>query len=116
MFRICSKINNFYVYAFFRNPGLDGSLYGCLVDSMARVESVDDKAVFVVDGDANAHHSELLESVSPTDRDGRDALDFLSGCVQLVCYPTYIAGNRLDHVMTTALDSRCVRWYCTGNF
>ena len=32
--------------------------------------------VFVFVGDANAHHSEWLESVSPTDRHGRDALDF----------------------------------------
>ena len=40
MFRICSRIKN--VYAFYRN---DGSLYDCLLDSMARVLSVDDKAV-----------------------------------------------------------------------
>ena len=48
---------------------------------MARVQSVDDKAVFDFVGDVNAHHSEWLESVSPTDRYGRDALDFcnLSG-------------------------------------
>ena len=39
---------------------------------------------------AIAHHSEWLESVSPTDRHGRDALDFcnLSGCEQLVRCPT----------------------------
>ena len=43
---------------------------------MARVQSVDDKAVFVFVGDANAHHSEWLEFVSPTHRHGRDALDF----------------------------------------
>ena len=36
-----------YVYAFYRNPGYDGSLYDCLPDCMARVQSVDDKAVFV---------------------------------------------------------------------
>ena len=53
---------------FYRNPGHDGSLYDCLLDSMARVHSVNDKAVFVFVGDANAHHSEWLESVSPTDR------------------------------------------------
>ena len=61
VFRICSKINNFYVYAFHRKPGHDGSLYDYLLDSK---------------GDANAHHSEWLESVSPTDRHGRDVLDF----------------------------------------
>ena len=42
---------------------------------MAQVQSVDDKPVFVFVGDA--HHSEWLESVSPTDRHGRDALDFV---------------------------------------
>ena len=82
MFRICSRINNFYIYAFYHNPGHDGSFYDCLLDSMGRVQSVDDKAVFVFVGDANAHHSECMESVSHTDRHGRDALDFcdLSGC------------------------------------
>ena len=38
-----------------------------LFDSMTQVQSVD-KAVFVFVGDANAHHSEWLESVSPTNR------------------------------------------------
>ena len=53
---------------------------------MALVQSVDDKAVFVFIGDANAHHSEWLKSVSSTDRHGRDAHDFCnrSGCEQLV--------------------------------
>ena len=37
---------------------------------MVQVQSVDDKAVFVFVGDVNAHHSEWLESVSPTDRMG----------------------------------------------
>ena len=32
---------------------------------MARVQSVDDKAVFVFVGDVNAHHSEWLESALP---------------------------------------------------
>ena len=68
--------NNFYAYAFHRKPGHDSSLYDCLLDSMARMQSVDDKAVFVFDSDANAHQSEWLESVSPTDRHWRDALDF----------------------------------------
>ena len=38
--------------------------------------SVNDRVVFVFFGDAHAHHSEWLESVSPTDRHGSDALDF----------------------------------------
>ena len=44
--------------------------------AIARGQSVDDNAVFVFLGYANAHHSEWLESVSSTDRHGRDALDF----------------------------------------
>ena len=67
VFRICSCINNFYAYAFYHNPGHDGSLYDCLHDSMARVQSVYAKAVYVFVGDANTHHSEWLVSVSPTD-------------------------------------------------
>ena len=69
---------------------------------MARVQSVDDQAIFV--GDANDHHS--LESVSLTDQHGFDAPDIsnLSGCEQLVCGPTHIAGNRLDLVMTDVPD------------
>ena len=70
---------------------------------MAWVQSVDDKAVFV--GDANAHHSEWFESVSPADRHWCDASDFcnLLDCEQFVCCPTHIEGNRLDLVMTDAL-------------
>ena len=75
-------------------------------NSMARVQSVDDKSVFVFVFDANAHHSEWFWLVSPTYRHRRDALDFcnLSGCEQLVCGPTHIAGNRLDLVMTDEPD------------
>ena len=72
---------------------------------LMHVQSVDDKTVFVFVGDANAHHSEW-ESFSPTDRHGRDALDFcnLPGCEQSVRCSTHIAGNRLDLVMTDAPD------------
>ena len=106
MFRICSKINNFNVYAVYRNPGHNVSLYDCILDSIAGIQSVDDYAVFVFVGEANSHHSERLESVSCPDRHGRDALDFciLSGCEQLVRCPTHIAVNRLDLVMTDTPD------------
>ena len=72
---------------------------------MARVQSVDDKAVNLFVGDANAHHFEWLESTSPTNRHGRDALDFcdLSGCEQLVRCLTHIAGE-WDPVMTDVPD------------
>ena len=83
VFQICSRKNNF---AFTANPGHDDSLNNCLLDSMARVHTVDDTAVFVVVGDGNDYHSDWLEWVSPTDRHVRDALGFcnLSGCEQLV--------------------------------
>ena len=58
VFCICSRIHNFYVYAFHHNPGQDGSQHDCLLESMALVQSADDRAVFVFIGDANAHHSE----------------------------------------------------------
>ena len=44
VFRICSRINNFNVYAFYCNPGYDGSLYDCLLDK-TWVQSVDDAVV-----------------------------------------------------------------------
>ena len=46
------------------------------------------------------------QSVSPIDQHGRDPLDFfnLSGCEQLVRCPSYIAGKRLDLVMTDVPD------------
>ena len=106
MFGICSRINNFIVYAFYRNPGHDGAIYDCFLDSMAWVQSVDDKAVFMTVGDVNAYHSEWLESVSPTDQQGRDGLNLcnLAGCDQLVRCPTHIAGNKLSLVMMDVPD------------
>ena len=73
---------------------------------MARVQSVDDQAVFVFVGDADAHQIEWLESESPTGGHGRYALDFcnLSGSEQLMSCATHNAGNRLDLVMTDVPD------------
>ena len=47
-----------------------------------------------------------MESVSPTDRHGRDALNFCnqSGCEQLVRCPTHAAGNRLYLGMSDVPD------------
>ena len=106
MFRICNTRNNVYVHAIHRNPCHDGSLHDCLLDSMALVQAVDHKAFIAFVSDANAHHSEWFESVSPTDRHGSDALDFCnpSDCEHLVLCPTQIAGNRLDLVMTDVPD------------
>ena len=75
-------------------------------NSMARVQSVDEKAVFDFVSDANAHQSECLESVSPADRHGRDALDIcnLSGCEQLVLCSTHISGSNLGLVTIDVPD------------
>ena len=43
------------MYAFYHSPRHDGSLYDCLLDSMARVKSVDDKTVFIFVSDINAN-------------------------------------------------------------
>ena len=114
MFRIYSRINNFYVYSCYCNRGHDGSLYECLLDSMARVQAVDD----------NKSLSLLMISMLITlsgwkhhASERRDALHFcnLSGCEQLVRCPTHIAGNRLDLVMTD-VHSRGGCWYSTRHF
>ena len=76
MFRICSRTNNFYDCAFHLNTGHDDSMCDCHFDSLVQVQSVDDKAVFVFVSDANAHFSQLLESVTPTDLHWRDLLIF----------------------------------------
>ncbi len=70
--------------------------------AMSVTKDNDRKAAFVSVGDFNAHHREWLESVSPTDSHGRDALDFVnvSGCSQLAAGPTHLAYNRLDLVVT----------------
>ena len=49
MFRICSRIKQFLCLSF-TDPGHDGSLNDCLLDSMAWVQSVDEKAVIKVKG------------------------------------------------------------------
>lgn len=102
LLKITSKYNNFYLFSVYRNPDLDNSIYDCLLTAMATVQSSDRKAVFVFMGDFNAHHTEWLESISPTDQHGRAALDFatLSGCEQIVLGPTHRSGNRLDLVLT----------------
>ena len=55
LFRIYCRINNFYVYAFYRNPGHYGLLYDFLLFSMNLFKSFDDIAVFVFVGNADIH-------------------------------------------------------------
>ena len=66
---VFAEDKQFLCLCLLRRSGHDGSLYDCLLNSMARVQSVDDEAVLLV---MHAHHSEWLESVSPTDRRGYD--------------------------------------------
>ena len=100
--RVCSRLVNFYIFGVYRNPNNDDSIYDCLLNAMASIQSVDRKASFLFVGDLNAHHVEWLKSRSATDRHGAAAYDFAgaAGCEQLVDVPTHRAGNCLDLVLT----------------
>ena len=100
--RVCGKYNNFYLFACYRNPNADDSIYNCLLEKMAFIQESDAKAAFVFVGDFNAHHSHWLPSGSDTDAHGRAAFDFasLSGTDQIISEPTHILGNCLDLVFT----------------
>ena len=100
--RVCGRHINFYVFSVYRSPSRDDSIYDCLLNGMALAQSNDAKASFVFVGDFNAHHTEWLGSVTPTDCHGIAALDFAttSGCQQLVDRATHVGGNRLDLVFT----------------
>ena len=102
--RVCGGRQNFYVFAVYRNPNLDDHIYDCLIDSMARIESVDGRAAFVFVGDLNAHHQEWQFPV--TNPHGRMAMEFTisSGCTQLVHEPTHQDGGVLDLVITDVPD------------
>ena len=105
--RVCSRLNNFYIYSFYRNPHHDDSIYDCMLDSMSLTQISDSKAVFIFVGDANAHHREWLGSSTRTDNHGLNAHLFCtqSGSQQLVMGPTrYNPDNCLDLVMTNVPD------------
>lgn len=103
--RVCGRLMNFYIFALYRNPDLDDKLYDCLLEAMAKIQSVDSKASFVFVGDLNAHHSEWLGSTRTTEH-GVAAFDFstVSGCSQLVREPTHVRGGVLDLVLTDVPD------------
>ena len=63
------------------------------------------KAAFLFVGDFNAHHTEWLNSVSPTDCHRLRTIDFSteSGCDQLIQRPTHRSGNTLDLIFTDVL-------------
>ena len=100
--KVSGRLMNLYIFASYRNPDLDESIYECLLTKMAAVQQADSKACFVFVGDYNAHHTEWLNSVTATDNHGVAALDFsnISGCEQLITEPTHQSGNTLDLVFT----------------
>ena len=100
-FKVYSKHYNVYVFALYRNPNHDDSIYDCILEKIALAQSQDPKASFVICGDCNAKHKEWLGS-NITDMHGRSALEFsaASACDQLINEPTHKDGNRLDLVFT----------------
>ncbi len=78
---------------------------------MASIRESDSKASIVIVGEVNAHHQEWLNSISPTNQQGRAAIDFsnLSGCEQIVQSPTHTSGNCLDLLFTDASSTVTVQ-------
>ena len=68
-------MNNFYVFVTIIQDTTVHFMTGSLTLWLGYSQLMD-KAVFFFVGDANPHQSEWLESVSPTDSHGRDALIF----------------------------------------
>ena len=102
-FKVYSRYYNVYMFALYRNPNHDDSIYDCILEKIALAQSRDPKASFVICGDCNAKHSEWLGS-NTTDLHGRSALEFsaASACEQLIGEPTHKNGNRLDLVFSDA--------------
>ncbi|MEL7079479.1 MAG: reverse transcriptase family protein, partial [Cyanobacteria bacterium J06582_2] len=100
-FKVYSKFYNVYIFALYRNPNHDDSIYDCISERIAMAQSQDSKASFVICGDCNAKHRDWLNS-SITDQHGRSALEFSvsSACEQLISEPTHKDGNTLDLVFT----------------
>ena len=100
--RVCSRINNFYIFNVYRNPDLDSSIFDCLLESMHSIQRSDRKSCFIFVGDLNVHHRDWLVSVSGTDSAGEAAYNFsnLSGCDQLIDVATHVGGNCLDLLLT----------------
>lgn len=103
--RVCGERLHFYIFCVYRSPNTDDRVFDCLLGAMARIQSVDSKAVFQFVGDFNCHHSEWLGS-SRTDSHGVAARDFgsLSDCTQLVAGSTHRLGGVLDLVFSDVPD------------
>ena len=86
-------------------PVLMTDFFYCLLASMAAVQAEDVRASFLLVGDLNGHHQEWLGSTT-TNRHGVAAFDVaaVSGCDQLVVYPTHARGRTLDLLMTDVPD------------
>ena len=102
VFRICSVRQNLYVFSLYRNPDLDDRIFDCLLTSMAAVQAEDVHSSFLFVGDLNGHHQEWLGSTT-TNRHSVAAVDFVSGCDQLVVGPTHARGGTLD-LLTNVAD------------
>ena len=96
-----SKYHNIYIFAVYRNPNANDTIFDCLLTQMSSIQSADPKASFIFCGDINAHHREWLSS-RLTDSHGRSALEFANaaGLDQLINESTHTSGNILDVVMT----------------
>ena len=103
--RVCGQRLNFYIFCVYRSPSTNDRVYDCLLEAMAKVQSVDSRSVFGFVGDFNCHHEEWLGS-SRTDSHGVSARDFcnLSDCTQMVAGPTHRLGGVLDLVLTDVPD------------
>ena len=105
VFRVCGVRQNLYVYSLYRNPDLDQRISDCLLASMPAMQAEAVRASFLFVGDLNGHHQEWLGSTT-TNSHGVAAFDFatVSGCDQLVVFPTHARGGTLDLLMTDVPD------------
>ena len=103
--KVVGSRQNFYLFGVYRSPSTDDRVYDCLMNSMARIQQEDSRAVFCFVGDFNSHHVEWLGS-SRTDSHGVAARDFasLTDCRQLVTGATHQGGGVLDLVLTNVPD------------
>ena len=103
---VCGVRQNIYVFSLYHNPDLDDWIFGCLLASMAAVQTEYTRASLMFVGDLNGLHQEWLSS-STTNHHGVAAFDLatISGCDQLVACPTQARGGTLALLMTDVPDA-----------
>ena len=118
VFRICSRMDNFYVNALYRNPGHESSLYDCLLDSVAGYSQLMKKKSLP------SSVMRMLNTLSGWSL----SLLLISTCVILLIFAIcQVVGSWFAVLLTLLvtnsilwcgcpLHSRCVRWYTNGNF